>query len=194
MKRLLLVALMVLVTSVGMVGVRSAAGQNESDVITQLQNIQQTLSEGSYAVSALQATANTTNEAVAQPTYPIVCRGGGELSFNYTPFSNFSPNPEIWITFQRGAQKVGSNWENIGALLPGQCSLLDRPVSNNEPHMIIVKDIRNFSISWNQGQVMGISSELSYMKWLQDANRYQSFDVYNDSQGNLILAGIGQAR
>jgi hypothetical protein len=130
----------------------------------------------------------------AQSTYPIVCRGGGELFFNYTPSSNFSPTPQIWITFQRGSQKVGSNWENIGVLMPGQCSGLDRPVSSNEPNRIIVKDIRNFSISWNRGQVMSISSELSYMKWLQDANRYQSFDVYNDGQGNFILTGIGQAR
>ena len=88
MKRLLLVAVMVLVSLVWMVGFSRAGDE----------------------VSALQATANTTNEAVAQPTYPIVCRGGGELFFNYTPFSKFSPNPEIWITFQRGAQKVGSNW------------------------------------------------------------------------------------
>jgi hypothetical protein len=132
--------------------------------------------------------------AFAQPTYPIICRGGGELYFNYTPFSNFSQNPQIWITFQRSAQKAGSNWENIGSLMPGQCTCLDRPISNDEPNRIIVKDIGNFSISWNQGQVMAISSELSYMKWLQDANRYQSFDVYNDSRGNFILAGIGQAR
>ncbi len=177
MKRLLSVTLMVLATLVWMVGVSRAQFELTDN-----------------EVSALQATANTTNEAIAQATHPIVCRGGGELFFNYTPFSNFSPNPEIWITFQRGAQRVGSNWENIGALLPGQCSWPDRPVSNNEPNRIIVKDIRNFSIAWNKGQVMGISSELSYMKWLEDANRCQSFDVYNDSQGNLILAGIGQAR
>ena len=68
MKRLLLVAVMVLMTLVGMVGVRSAAGQNESDVITQLQNIQQTLSAVSYyyTVSELQSTANPTNEAVTE--------------------------------------------------------------------------------------------------------------------------------
>ena len=68
MKRLLSVAVMVLVTLVGMVGVRSAAGQNESDVITQLQNIQQTLSAVSYyyTVSELQSTANPTNEAVTE--------------------------------------------------------------------------------------------------------------------------------
>jgi len=68
MKRLLLVAVMVLVTLVGMVGVRNAAGQNESDVITQLQNIQQTLSAVSYyyTVSELQSTANPTNKAVTE--------------------------------------------------------------------------------------------------------------------------------
>ncbi len=126
--------------------------------------------------------------AFAQPTYPIVCRGGGQLFFNYLSFSDFSPNPQIWITFQRGAEKAGSNWENIGALMPGQCSCLDKPIGNNEPNRIIVKDIRNFSISWNRGQVMAITSELSYMNWLQDAKYFQSFNVYNDSQVNFVLS------
>ncbi len=130
----------------------------------------------------------------AEPTYPIVCRGGGDLNFNYTPSSNFSPNPQIWITFKRGAQKAGSNWENIDALMPGQCSWLERPVGSEEPNRIIVKDIGNFSISWNQGRVMGITSQLSFINWLQDPNRYQQFDVYTDSKENFILARIGQAR
>ncbi len=129
-----------------------------------------------------------------QATSPIVCRGGGDLNFNYTPSSNFSPNPQIWITFQRGTEKAGSNWENVDALMPGQCSWLDRPIGNNEPNRIIVRDVGNFSISWNQGRVMGITSDLSFIKWLQDSNRYQSFDVYPDSNSNLILARIGQAR
>ena len=60
MKRLLLIALLVLVTLVGMVGFSRAGDE----------------------VSALQATANITNEPVAQPTHPIVCRGGGELYFS----------------------------------------------------------------------------------------------------------------
>ena len=133
--------------------------------------------------------------AFAEPAHPIVCRGGGELLFNYMPSSNYSPNPIIRITFQRGTQKVGSNWENIGGLKPGQCSWPDRPVGDNEPNMIIVKDMRNFSISWNQGRIMDVSSDSSYMIWLQDPNRYQSFEVLEDSQGNyFIMAGIGQAR
>ena len=183
MKRFLLVALMVLVTLVGIVGFSHAGNE-----ISTLEALAKTTNE----ISTLEALAKTTTEAVN--TLPIVCRGGGELYFNYMPSSNFFPNPQIWITFQRGAEKAGSNWENIGALMPGQCSWLDRPVSDNEPHRIIVEDLRDFSISWNQGRLSGISSELSYMKWLEDTDRYQSFDVYNDNQGNLIVAGIGQAR
>ncbi len=141
------------------------------------------------------ASVAVSSVAFTQTTSPIVCHGGGELYFNYEPFSDLSPNPQIWITFQRGTQKVGSNWENIGALMPGQCSWLDRPVGNDEPNRIMVKDLTNFSITWNHGQVMGLSSEFSYMKWLQDDSRYQSFDVYKDGKGNyFVMARIGQAR
>jgi hypothetical protein len=132
--------------------------------------------------------------APAQSTYPILCRGGGNLYFNYQPYSNVSPNPQMWITFQRGSQKAGSAWENRNALMPGQCSWLDRPVSNNEPDRILVLNIKNFSISWTQERVMGINSELYYINTLRDPNRYQSFDVYNDSKGNLIVTRIGQTR
>ena len=60
MKRLLLsVALMVLVSLVGMVGFsRAAADPAMQSVITQLKNIQQSLDAISYAVSALQSTTN----------------------------------------------------------------------------------------------------------------------------------------
>lgn len=132
--------------------------------------------------------------ALEQPGYTIVCRGGGNLYFDYTPYSNFSQSPQIWILFQRGAQKVGSNWENMGALMPGQCSWLDRTVSNNEPDRIIVTNVRNFSITWTKGQVTGISSSLSYLYALQDPNRYQSFRVYNDRKGNFIVKSIGPSR
>lgn len=130
----------------------------------------------------------------AQSSYPIVCRGGGNLYFDYDPFSSLSPNPQIRITFQRGAQQAGFNWENIYALMPGQCSWLDRSMSNDEPDRLIVTNIRNFAISWSQGRVMGISADLPYISTLQDANRYQSFSVYNDRRGSFIVTGIGPTR
>ncbi len=148
----------------------------------------------SITIAMLLILINFSSVASAQQSYPIVCRGGGNLHFSYTPFSNFSQNPQIWISFQRGTQKAGSNWENINTLMPGQCSWLDRAVSNNEPDRIIVKDIRNFTISWNQGRVMGISSDLAYINTLQNPNHYQAFDVYNDRRGNFIVTRIGQSR
>src|SRR5512136_2521881 len=129
MRQLLLVAVMALVGLVGMVGFSHAG--NEISTL-------EALAKATNEISTLEALAKATTEPVS--TLPIVCRGGGELYFNYIPSSKFFPNPQIWITFQRGAEKAGSNWENISALMPGQCSWLDRPVSDNEPHRIVVKD------------------------------------------------------
>ncbi len=70
MKRLLLVALMVLVTLVGMVGVSSAAADPAmQSVITQLKNIQQSLD--AISSDQLQVTVNTTNRAVSTVQTPV---------------------------------------------------------------------------------------------------------------------------
>ena len=66
MKRLLLVALMVLVSLVGTVGVSGAVDKEIQTVITQLQDIKQTLSAISNTVSALQARANPATGAVTE--------------------------------------------------------------------------------------------------------------------------------
>jgi len=52
--------------------------------------------------------------------------GRGDLYFNYTPFSNFSPDPQVWITFKKGPQGVGQSWEQKNTLQPGQAAWLDR--------------------------------------------------------------------
>ena len=129
----------------------------------------------------------------AQTSYELVCRGGGTLYFNYTPFSNFWSQPQIWIdNISKGSRGVGNSLEAISSLQPGQCAWKDRPIHANEPSRIIIPvNYNNFSISWHQGKVMGISSTLSYINNLQDPNRYQSFHVYNDRRGNFISTKIG---
>ena len=138
----------------------------------------------------------STMEVAAQTGYEIVCRGGGKLRFDYTPFSNFSPEPQIWITFERGPQRVGSNWEFLDTLSPGQCSWLDRAVSEKEPDRIIfiLQRSSDFSISWAQGAVTGISSSLPHINKLQTPTNYQSFFVYNDRRGNFIVTQTGRSR
>jgi len=77
MKRLLLVALMILVSLVGMVGFsRDAESQNDTPTMSAISN----------AVSALQATAKATNGAVTQP--PATVNAGTE--YNWTAY--YYPN------------------------------------------------------------------------------------------------------
>jgi len=132
-------------------------------------------------------------QVLSQQGYLIVVRGGGDLYFNYTPFSNFSPDPQIWITIKKGSQGVGQNWEQKYNLQPGQAAWPDRPIAGNEPDRIIVTGVREFSISWTKDQVMGISSSLPYLSVLRDPNKFQSFYVVNDGKGNFIVTGIGPA-
>ena len=129
-----------------------------------------------------------------QPAYPIVCRGGGNLHFNYTPFSNLSPQPQIWITFERASGAVGAKWENLGVLQPGQCAWLDRPVAPDEPNQIALLEVERFAIQWQRGQVTGIGSELTAINVLQNANRYQSFEVTRSGNDFFVVRRIAESR
>jgi len=88
---------------------------------------------------------------------------------------------------------VGQNWEQKYSLQPGQAAWPDRRIESNEPEKIIVTGIKDFTISWTKGQVMGIgSSPLPFLlSNLQDANKFQAFYVYNDGKGNFIVTAVG---
>jgi hypothetical protein len=134
----------------------------------------------------------------ALQAYELVCRGGGELYFNYTPFSNFSPDPQIWISFERGQEGIGDQWQPQ-ELDPGYCTWIDRGVSNREPERLIITSdvedthLEHFSISWTEGEVMGISSALVYINALQREDEFQSFWVINDRDGNFIVTELGRS-
>jgi hypothetical protein len=129
-----------------------------------------------------------------EPGFVLVCRGGGSLHFTYTPYSNVSNEPQIWIGFERGSVPAGSNRENVNALGPGQCTWLDRTIAPNEPDRIVLTAPvflgRQFSIQWQRGQVAGISSELRYLSVLQRQELTQAFRVYNDGRGSFIASGV----
>lgn len=145
----------------------------------------------SALISVLLLVALASPRAWSQKTYPLVCRGGGNLHFTYTPFSNLSPQPQIWIAFTRASQGVGPNRENLAVLQPGQCSWLDRAVAAAEPGTIALLNIEQFSIQWQGGQVTGISSALPFINALQDPGQYQAFDVYNNGKGYFVTTKSG---
>jgi hypothetical protein len=146
------------------------------------------------AITFALAQRPSTQAQTPPPSYPLVCRGGGNLHFNYTPFSNLSPDPQIWITFDHAAAGVGADWQNLDVLQPGQCGWLDRAVAQGEPNQIAVLGVQRFAIQWQRGQVTGISSELTYINTLQNPNQYQSFQVTNNGKGFFIVTKIGESR
>jgi hypothetical protein len=125
----------------------------------------------------------------AQQPYLLVCRGGGDLQFQYYPSTEFSPNPHVIITFKKGPQGVGLNWEQRNSLQPGQAAWLDRRIEPNEPEKIILKDVNGFWITWVPGKVYGIYPGCLFA--LLDGNKFQSFYVIRDNMGNFVVTQIG---
>jgi hypothetical protein len=65
------------------------------------------------SVSGLTSSPPSLSEAATTtpPSYPLVCRGGGDMYFQYHSYSNLSHKPQIWITFEKGPRGVGQNRE-----------------------------------------------------------------------------------
>jgi len=131
--------------------------------------------------------------AAAEPSYPLVCRGGGGLYFTYVSFSRFWPRPQMWIRYDKAPSRVGMSREEIGRLGPGQCAWLDRAVADAEPGEIHLRDplldSGHMTLSWTGGRVMGTTSGAPYTS-LQASDRYVTFFVYNDRQGNFVVTDV----
>lgn len=123
--------------------------------------------------------------------YKLLLRGGGNVHFQYVPYSNFWRGPQMWITFERGLVATGQDLGNRYNLHPGQAAWLDRPISANEPNRLLLNEgIGEFAITWQNGQVSGVASALPYLTALQDPNRFVAFRVYNDGKGNFIVTQV----
>jgi len=125
----------------------------------------------------------------SQQGYLLVCRGGGDLYFNYLPSSEFAQGPQLLITFKKGSRGVGQNWEERSSLGPGQAAWLDRRVGDDEPERILLTDQQGFWISWTNGRIFGANP--AFLLTLLDPNKFQSFYVVRDSKGNFLVTQIG---
>lgn len=139
-------------------------------------------------------------DPVPAPTprsYPLVCRGGGDLVFSYAASSSFSNKPHIRIAFEKATVGVGSNAEDIASLGAGQCAFIDRGIRANEPSSVVigypVLQPDEFSISWTrQGTVIGLDGGLDYLDNLKVGRaNYESFQVYNDRKGSFVVTKRG---
>lgn len=130
----------------------------------------------------------------APPSYPLVCRGGGELMFEFLSNTDLSSNPQVRISFERSSSGVGLQRENLQMLQPGQCAWQDRPVGNGEPSRAVITEplfnSSDFAVTWNPEGMLGVDPKLSYISALQSPYGVQTFDVYNDGHGNFVVTKI----
>lgn len=117
-------------------------------------------------ITVLVAGIAHTHTTSAQQSYPITCRGGGNLII-----ANHGRN-EVRITFSPGRGP-----ENEG-LAPGQCTWPDRALSAGEPTTIC--DLASNAV-------------LYVSKLIQD-DMMVALDVYNEGRGCMRVTPLGPGR
>jgi hypothetical protein len=118
--------------------------------------------------------------AQAQGTFPLQCRGGGQVNMVYdtvarTVFTRFRPAP-------------GPAGNGLAA---GQCSWLDRALRPGEPRQICTRNITQGKIFWSPN---GYTISLPQAQYLSNM-LYDRFtvtvEVYNDGECMRIVRVLG---
>jgi hypothetical protein len=129
-------------------------------------------------------------------SYPLVCRGGEDISISYKSASQLSNKPHFVIEFRKAGFKVGRGGENLPWLEPGQCTWIDRRVGTKEPNAILLKypliQPDGFSISWSsQGNVQVNDAQEILSTLVAAEPGYEAYHVYNDGAGHFVVTGRG---
>ncbi|MEA5511772.1 hypothetical protein VB715_18530 [Crocosphaera sp. UHCC 0190] len=106
-------------------------------------------------MTALLTTIVGGNLALSQTSYPMTCRGGGNLSIRNTGNNN------VKISFRPGSGAV------YQGLNPGECTWTDRALRPGEPTIICDNSSR----------------VINYITRLVQNDGYATVDVYNNGNG-----------
>ncbi|MEM7112300.1 MAG: DNRLRE domain-containing protein [Chloroflexota bacterium] len=133
----------------------------------------------------------------------MLCRGGGELLF----INKLQP-PEtvLWVKFADPALKIGKDYQKAYLLEPGECSLLNRKIKNNEKKRVSLQPfLGNYTVAWdasgniqqlganNSASSSGIAPTVSVWEGLEDLTselRYVELAVGVDDNGRFIARNI----
>ncbi len=133
------------------------------------------------------------------PTFPMVCRGGGDMGLIITPRNS---GTRFEIRYRKGAQ--GYNFDR-SSLEPGQCTWTDRRISRNEPGLLwwngdnvkVWAEFRAVGSGYtNTGVVSStFTSEQAYatsfLNIVRSAN-YFTLEVYNSGNGYFTIVSISE--
>jgi hypothetical protein len=110
--------------------------------------------------------------ALAQGTFPLVCRGGGAMQFRFSHAES-----TITVTFKAGTKPAAQG------LVPGECSWRDRGFRPGERPFICHRDISQFEIFWgdNPTRVIAQSKQAFwYLGDLRNSEAFVTFNVFNE--------------
>ncbi|MCP3971984.1 MAG: hypothetical protein GY717_17005 [Rhodobacteraceae bacterium] len=127
--------------------------------------------------------------AVAQTSYVMTCRSGGDMS---AVAGQRVSNPHVFveITFQPGTAGAG-----VQAPDPGQCTWIDRGFRPGEPNKMIYDD---HAVAWTQtvcraggcGVNTPSSGARQLIGWVRNGQPFQ-VHVYNNNSGHMVVTKIG---
>jgi len=113
-------------------------------------------------------------------SYPLVCRGGESLTIGIAPGER-----NIGFIFTRGTKPAGEG------LAPGECSWVDRGMYPNEPDRLS-QHVEDSSTSLKVGGEL--SPENKWLDELHSSEKYWTFQVHNNGNGQLIVTGARPGR
>src|SRR5260370_14140766 len=129
-------------------------------------------------VAAIFSTLSGSEAALTQQSYPLVCRGSANLEIGVAPGDG-----NIGFVFTRGTKPA------VEGLSPGECSWVDRGMHDDEPDRLSqhVSSKAGPNLPSEGPRLLPIHTK----PWseLHSPDKYWTFMVYNDRQGQLIVTG-----
>lgn len=119
----------------------------------------------------------------APQSYPLVCRGGGNVTLGYS-----STETAALMYFKKGTQPAGAG------LQAGMCSWVDRGIGANEPPCLRQTGVAAqvwWFVNGIGGQAYANSTQAPWMRQMTDPTKFQTFQVYNPGNGCFVVTRLG---
>jgi hypothetical protein len=124
--------------------------------------------------------ATTLPSESTPPTYPLIIRGRQGIDLDVITKGGLS---FLRVVFDKASFGVGMGQERQNQLNPAEAAWLDRPIAQEEPHILLIPLPDQFRLTVKPG---GVVANFPFFEQLQNPAVFSRLDAYNDSQGNFI--------
>jgi len=117
----------------------------------------------------------------APQSYPMQCRGGGQLTLGLS-----TTDGTALLYFQKAPNKASQG------LKPGECAWLDRAIGANEP--VCLRQTGVIGNAWMFPNQMGnnyfSTQNAEWLRNLLKADKFQTFRVYNPGNNCFVVTAL----